>query len=326
MLVAVDKYNNRTKIEDALINTEYFCPECDEKLITKKKGIKKHPHFAHKTGSLCVENKYDPMCEWHIKWQERFPENCREVVIKDESEKRHIADVIFNNIEIEFQHSGMPIELFEDRTEFYHKFGYKVIWVFDGNDVFNQGYNSGTFPFASKFECLKKIKNIPNYLDVFIEGNVQPNLITGYSGLYLHHVESIDEMKGINFDGVYTVEHFMEHLDNNYDFSPAMDQMFGRGIRINDNKQEYTITYEPLKRYTLLEIVNEYPDADYLIAYNTETNYDVLIDRYNMDRLKKGYFIKGKLKTHGKSRDFRQRALGEIYFTNKSVWLYQHHY
>ncbi len=324
MYKAVDKFENVIKIEDASINTDYFCPECNEKLITKKRGLKKHPHFAHKTGSACVENKYDPMCEWHTTWQERFPEDCREVVIKDEKGKRHIADVIYNNIEIEFQHSGMPIELFEDRTEFYHKFGYKVIWVFDGNDVFNQGYNSGPFPFTSKFECLKKIKNISNYLDVFIEGNVQSNLITNYSGLYLHHIESIDEKTGINFDAVYTIENFMNHLDNNFEFAPAMDQLCGRGIRINEH--EYKISFEPIKKQTLLEIVNEHPNVEYLIAHNTETGYDLLINKYNINRLKNGVFIKGKLKTHGKSKDFKNRPIGEIYFTSKPVWVYQTSY
>ena len=324
MYKAIDRFDNVVKIEDALINTDYYCPECNEKLITKKRGLKKHPHFAHKTGSGCVENKYDPMCEWHINWQERFPEKCREVVIKNESGKRHIADVIFNNFELEFQHSGMPVELFEDRTEFYHTFGYKVVWIFDGNDVFNQGYNSGPFPFTSKFECLKKIKNVSNNLDIFIEGNVQQNLITDYSGLYLHHVESIDEKTGINFDGVYTVDNFMDHIENNYDFIPTMDQIFGRGICIK--VPEYEISFEPLKKNTLLEIVNDHPDVKYLIAYNTVTGYDILIDEYNINRLKSDLFIKGKLKTHGKSKDFKNRSLGEIYFTNKPVWVYQGSY
>ena len=74
MYKAIDKFKNVVKIEDASINADYFCPECNEKLITKKRGLKKQPHFAHKTGSACVENKYDPMCEWHVKWQERFSE------------------------------------------------------------------------------------------------------------------------------------------------------------------------------------------------------------------------------------------------------------
>ena len=45
-----------------------------------------------------------------------------------------------------------------------------------------------------------------------------------------------------------------------------------------------------------------------------------------MNRLKSDLFIKGKLKAHGKSKDFKNRPLGEIYFTNKPVWVYQGSY
>ena len=69
-----------------------------------------------------------------------------------------------------------------------------------------------------------------------------------------------------------------------------------------------------------------YDQEEFANYLRFETKYDVLIDKYNMNRLRNGFFIKGKLKTHGKSKDFKQREKGEIYYTNRSVWLYQHHY
>lgn len=322
MLVAVDRYNNKIKIEDASINESYYCPECDEKLIVKKSGLKRKQHFAHKPNSVCVENKYDSMCEWHLNWQERFPEENREVVLINSSGKKHIADVLYNNIEIEFQHSGMPFERFEDRNDFYHQLGYRVIWIFDGNDVFKSGYNDGPFPFLSVFECLKKLKDIPDYLDVFIEGDVQFNLFTD-SGLFLHHVKCIDEKVGIIFDSKYTIDQFMNNVINNRYFSLGLDNILHNEISID---QIQVTVEDSTKKKKLIEIINEHKDANQLIVYNTKTGYDYLINSFNIKRAKEGKFIKGKMKHHSVYGDFQNKELGEIYYIKEPIWIFQHEY
>ena len=80
------------------------------------------------------------MSEWHLDWQSRFPEDCREVVMTKDGVK-HRADVFINNKVIEFQHSSMSSDEFWDRNEFYTGLGYDVIWVFDLQDKWGKNIN-----------------------------------------------------------------------------------------------------------------------------------------------------------------------------------------
>ena len=45
----------------------------------------------------------------------------------------HIADIMVDGCIIEFQHSPMNNEVFEERSQFYSHFG-QLIWVFDLRD------------------------------------------------------------------------------------------------------------------------------------------------------------------------------------------------
>lgn len=86
-------------------------------------------HFAHAKNTSCdlfTENK---MTEWHFMHQEKFPEQCREVRLKN-GQKVHIADIKDGRAIIEFQHSPICNEDFEERSTFYSAFGH-LIWVFD---------------------------------------------------------------------------------------------------------------------------------------------------------------------------------------------------
>lgn len=136
MLFAVDKNNQRVHISEAVREGEYFCPSCDEKLVLKMGQIVAH-HFSHPKNSLCGDNWNYDMSEWHINWQSRFPKKMQEVV-KTYNGQRHRADVLIEEAKtvIEFQHSPMSIDEFEDRNWFYNRLGYHVIWVFDVHDKF----------------------------------------------------------------------------------------------------------------------------------------------------------------------------------------------
>lgn len=53
--------------------------------------------------------------------------------------QKHIADILINDIVIEFQHSAISIDEFRDRNRFYASCGYSVIWVFDLIEEFHCG-------------------------------------------------------------------------------------------------------------------------------------------------------------------------------------------
>lgn len=131
MLIAHDSNNQRISIKNAVKGNEYFCPTCGESLIIKAKNSEAvKPYFSHRKDTLCTDNWGYDMSEWHRAWQEKFPEECREVVLENNGIK-HRADVFINNVVIEFQHSPITYEEILERNMFYHSCGYPVVWVFD---------------------------------------------------------------------------------------------------------------------------------------------------------------------------------------------------
>ena len=115
---------------------KYFCPICHG-LVVLRKGTINAAHFAHKD-SQCSDSWHYDMSVWHKEMQERFPENTREVVMRLDGET-HRADVFKDGVVVEFQHSPISADEFYDRNEFYTKLGYKVVWVFDVSDQYEDG-------------------------------------------------------------------------------------------------------------------------------------------------------------------------------------------
>ena len=136
MYIASDEKQNKIYIEDATSSNSYFCPICNKPLIIRAQNSKlKRPHFAHKKDSQCSDLwKYD-MSEWHFSWQEKFPIECREVVMENNGEK-HRADIFLPdcNTVIEFQHSPISKEDFDKRNQFYSSCSHNLVWIFEATD------------------------------------------------------------------------------------------------------------------------------------------------------------------------------------------------
>jgi ssDNA-binding Zn-finger/Zn-ribbon topoisomerase 1 len=149
MLFALDKDNKRLHIEKTFTNQDYFCPLCGEKLVLKKGRIRIH-HFAHPNHSECTDSWHYDMSEWHQRWQARFPLETQEIVQSKDGQK-HRADVLLEDKKVvfEFQHSPLSAEEFENRNTFYNSLGYKVIWIFDVSDQYEnesiENYRSDLF-------------------------------------------------------------------------------------------------------------------------------------------------------------------------------------
>ena len=128
---AIDENGNRVFIDDATTLNRYYCEECKSELMIKRGNERVH-HFAHTKDSPCTDKWHYDMSYWHNRWQERFPENCREVV-KEYKGKKHRADVLIEEQKTvyEFQHSRLNASEFKKRNEFYNNLGYKVVWLFD---------------------------------------------------------------------------------------------------------------------------------------------------------------------------------------------------
>ena len=138
MLFAHDYNSNRVHINETCSNQEYYCQFCGAKLITKKGNIRQH-HFAHKTRQ-CSDtwvghplHHYDTS-PWHNDWQSLFPRENQEIRIELGSTK-HRADVMIDKTVIEFQHSIISAQAFDERNNFYLNIGNKIIWLFDLSDL-----------------------------------------------------------------------------------------------------------------------------------------------------------------------------------------------
>ncbi len=100
------------------------CPSCDAPVIAKC-GKLISWHWAHVRAEC--DPFSEPMTQWHIDWQNRFPAEWQEVVIKRDGQT-HRADVqLPSGKVIEFQHSPISVEDIAAREAFYGD----MVWVFD---------------------------------------------------------------------------------------------------------------------------------------------------------------------------------------------------
>ncbi len=137
MFTAIDSKKVKTGIDCAKDDEQYFCEICEGAVIQKKRGKKKAPHFAHKVANPYCDSWHSDMSEWHHQWQQQFPSEMREIVIVKDGIK-HRADILINDTILEFQHSYITAEEYENRNNFYKNAGYKVIWLFDIQEFFQE--------------------------------------------------------------------------------------------------------------------------------------------------------------------------------------------
>ena len=92
-------------------------------------------HFRHLQKNDC-DSWYEPISEWHLNWQNMFPENFREIVILKNG-KAHRADILNSKgTVIELQKSFISPEEIKQRESFYEK----MVWIFSGIE-FRKNFN-----------------------------------------------------------------------------------------------------------------------------------------------------------------------------------------
>lgn len=131
MFIAIDENNNKVHAFSADKTHKYYCPVCREE-VTPRQGDINEWHFAHKTE--CTDSWNYDMSEWHQQMQSMFPTEVQECVVKHNGET-HRADILVDDVVIEFQHSPISVNEFCDRNDFYRSAGYRLAWVFDMRDA-----------------------------------------------------------------------------------------------------------------------------------------------------------------------------------------------
>lgn len=212
-------------------NEKAVCPLCSGD-VTSKCGSIKVWHWAHLADLDCDDFK-ESESEWHRRWKEKFPEECREVLIKKWG-NLHYADVKTGNTVIEFQNSSISYEKIREREKFY----WDMAWVFNCQDsvdrIKRSGYSIEWFAPKRNFTYCKK----PVYLDfgkeLFLVKSVAKDRegdipIYTISGKFIEVSEFISEALG---KGTPTI--IRQRAETSYDDS--LDRKF----RCKHCKKEFT--------------------------------------------------------------------------------------
>jgi hypothetical protein len=133
-------------------------------LVSKCGNTKVH-HWAHKNTKEC-DSWWERETQWHRDWKNCFPVEWQEVVHKDQSGEKHIADIKTpDGLVVEFQHSHVTREERDSRETFYEH----IIWVVDGTRrkmdyrKFDSGRKSLTrTPMAKVYNVPYPEKILPN--------------------------------------------------------------------------------------------------------------------------------------------------------------------
>jgi competence protein CoiA len=154
----------------------FFCSECQEQ-VTLKVGTVKMEHFAHRSGSICIEN-YERESEYHLNGKIQLFHWLQSQKLEPQLETyyehiRQRSDIgIRNRIQdmaLEFQCSTIPQELMLKRTSHYKRAGIKPLWILGGKNIKRKGEQKVSL---SNFDYLFLMKTpsdkwyIPTYCSV----------------------------------------------------------------------------------------------------------------------------------------------------------------
>lgn len=161
MIYAKDENGKKIKASRKAIGT---CFHCGEKL-TPKCGEVNTWHWSHSKETECDSAGKD-MSQWHIDWQEMFPEENREVKVMYNRGYR-IADVkLDSGLVIEFQHSQIPNNIIWEREKVHEN----MIWILDYTSNYYRIFRQGKDMYYMTLTGFKKnfaFSNKPIYINFY---------------------------------------------------------------------------------------------------------------------------------------------------------------
>lgn len=261
MRIALDINKHRVHINETHAKENYFCPECGEELILKKGEIRQH-HFAHRKDSPCVDGWHYDMSNWHLMWQDKFPRDTQEIV-KVSDGKKHRADILIEECKtvLEFQHSPLDANEFDERNVFYNNLGYKVIWVFD---VAEQYFSGAIEELRVNLYKWRRPKATFNNLDAINNPNIEIYLeFINDSDMNSNIKEYLDGVKetGISDFSFELYEYYQNHKDDE-GFMAKLNWVSPDGLERFKTSRAITIRDFVLKFKSYIEVSYEYELED----------------------------------------------------------------
>jgi len=204
MLPAVDSFGKRIA---PIKGGRGICPGCGGEMIAKCGDTNVH-HWAHRRGEDCDTWRED-MSDWHLAWQECFPEECREVWVGPNRE--HRADVKGRWRILEVQRSSISPAEIQEREQFYGDMAWMLCGEdFEGRFTMRPCEDENRIRFRFKWKKMKRC------------------WLAAEKDIYIHFGKGISRILEVdgNGEGVLefiTVEEFRDVFDDRFDPAPVQE-------------------------------------------------------------------------------------------------------
>ncbi len=150
------------------------CAFCQSEMIAKC-GPVRIRHWAHKSNASC-DHWWENETEWHRAWKNHFPAEWQEIIHKDITGERHIADIKTDkDFVIEFQYSAIKSSEVQSRETFYKN----MAWIVNGARL-----KSGYPHFCKGLSCLRNLNNTGFFLSNSPEACFPANWLTSSVPVY----------------------------------------------------------------------------------------------------------------------------------------------
>lgn len=125
--------SNNKRVEASKDITNAVCESCNNPVKPACGHFNIH-HFRH-VSKLDCDSWYEPITDWHVLWQNKFPEEYREFTMVDiNTGITHRADIrLSDGVVIEIQNSPIELDEVAQRENFYGKHG--LIWILNGENL-----------------------------------------------------------------------------------------------------------------------------------------------------------------------------------------------
>ena len=210
MLPAVDSSGRRIA---PIKGSRGVCPGCGGEMIAKCGDTNVH-HWAHRRGEDC-DTWREPMTDWHLAWQECFPEECREVWVGPNRE--HRADVKGRGKILEVQRSSISAAEIQEREQFYGD----MAWMLCGEDF------EGRFEMwpvdVGRYKLLRG-----RILLGFKWKSMRRCWLAAEKDIYIHFRKGIGKLLSVDCDGRGEIEfigseQFADTFDQRFDPAPIQE-------------------------------------------------------------------------------------------------------
>ncbi len=301
MLIALNENGERIYIDDAVRHVKYYCQKCHSEVVARK-GVKRSHHYSHCKNSKrdnCDSLSHDKSV-WHRSWQNLFPVDYQEILIKVAG-SCHIADILIDDLVIEFQHSPMSIEEFNKRNNFYTSMGKKVIWIFDvRNAIIDYRFVEHIF-LKKEIMAINGFNAADENVMVFLQIRGKDFASMEDKTSEIRRITDKDEM-GFIMDKPLNTKELISFINGDISYEDI----------IQEKEQE-----EMLSKGTVLRRLVAQSRAEFITAKNAITKVEARIQ--NNDEVLNAPEIIGQVKTPG--HDTFTKKIYSIYGQNDPVWV-----